>query len=142
MVRRMLSIIITWRNRPEIEPAFPSFIEAAERVGGSIHIVNFGGDRAQLAGQLGDQASKVDLVHVDDAPWFNKAQANNIGAARASGDLLFFCDCDIILNEEVDALFSRVESGEETFGTVAGVRESRPNARAAANLVFFGYSLH
>ena len=137
----MLSIIISWRDRDELERALPSVIDTARRRSASVHIVNYGGDEAALRRQIGAFAGSVTVVDAPIAQHFNKSRSNNIGAAAAPGDLLFFCDCDIILNDSVDALFDAVEAGQDRFGTVAGVRESETNARAANNLTCFGYTL-
>jgi len=138
----MLSIVISWRDRAELAVALPSMIAAADRRAASLHIVNYGGDAAALRRQIAGYASRVVVVDVPIEGYFNKSRANNMGAAAVPGDLLFFCDCDIVLDESADALFDAVEAGSNRFGTIAGVRESSTNARAANNLVCFGYTLH
>ncbi len=137
----MLEIIIPWRDREELSQSAPSFVATAKRCGTRLSVVNFGGDPSQLRFLLGEHAPAFHCTDVDGETYFNKARCNNIGAAFATGDLLFFCDCDIILNESVDPLFAAVASREGVFGTVEGVRETMPNARAANNLVCFGYTL-
>lgn len=138
----MLSIVIPWRDRDELGQALPSIVATAERRKGSVHIVNFGGDSIALRHHLGAYAGRVAVVDVRDELYFNKSRANNIGAAAAPGDLLFFCDCDILLNESVDTLFDSVSAAPGRYGTVRAVCESTPNARAANHLVCFGYTLH
>lgn len=138
----MLSVIIPWRDREELEYALPSIVALAAARAGSILIVNFGGDRHALEKQLRDHAHAVSVLDVPTKSYFNKAVANNLGAAAAPGDVLFFCDCDIVLGSPALPLFDAVETEAGVFGTIAGVRESRPNARAARNIVCFGYRLN
>jgi len=42
-------------------------------------------------------AAKV--VSVSDRPWYNRSDANNLGAAVATGDWLFFADADVRIAE-------------------------------------------
>lgn len=138
----MLSIIVSWRDRHELSAALPSLVETARQRGGSVHVVNFGGDGQLLERQIGELARVVSVVEAPGGGYFNKSVSNNIGAAASPGDLLFFCDCDIVLNETASVLFDTVSNEAGTFGTISGVRESLPNARSADNLVCFGYTLH
>ena len=138
----MLSIIVPWRDRQELAHAIGSITARAVERGGTVHVINFGGDSAALAQQLGDHAAQVKVVNVACNSWFNKAVANNIGAAAVPGDILFFCDCDIVMPPAAAQLFDAVAAEPGVFGTIAGVRESRPNAREARNLACFGYTLH
>jgi hypothetical protein len=136
----MLSIIVSWRDRVQLGVALPSLVATAQRVGGEVAIVDYGGDSDLLRTQL--TATPVRVVRVHGETYFNKARAQNIGAASTSQPVLFFCDCDIIVEpESVAALAADVARSPGHFATIAGVVESVRNARRAGNLVRFGYQL-
>lgn len=139
----MLSIVISWRNRSELKYALPVLTECARLVGGDVIVVDYGGDPHQLADQVesGDSAI-VRVVRVQGEQYFNKARAQNVGASYATGRVLFFCDCDIVVNPtEVAELATDVDNSTGRFATIAGVKESVLNARRAGNVVRFGYEL-
>jgi glycosyltransferase involved in cell wall biosynthesis len=134
--------VVSWRDRPELGRALPSLTRCAAKYGGDVTIVNYGGDSAQLSSMLQDASAPTRVVTVREQVWFNKARAQNIGAAYSENGLLFFCDCDIIIEEgALDELVRRVSADSGAFGTVAGVTETERNARAAGNVVMFGYHL-
>jgi glycosyltransferase involved in cell wall biosynthesis len=138
----MLSIIVSWRDRHELVRALPHLIEAARKVHGDITIVNFSGSKRLLRGQIADSPFELQILDVPNQRFFNKSAAQNIGASFTSKPVLFFCDCDIILDpESVSLLAERVISEDGSFATLAGVRESRVNARKAKHVVCFGYEL-
>lgn len=141
----MLSIIVSWRDRPQLRDAAPGLIAAAAAAGGDVTVVNFGGDAAALDAQLAavrDGPAPVRVVQVAGERWFNKARAQNVGAAHATRDVLFFCDCDIVVDPaEIAAMAREVADAPDVFATLAGVRESVANARRAGNLTRFGYQL-
>ena len=137
-----LGIVVAWRNRPELGQALPTISECAERYGGDVTIVNYGGDVGQLSRLLDQVQSGIRVISVRDTQWFNKARAQNIGAAHSYHDLLFFCDCDILIKTgSLDDLVEDVRSDKGKFGTVAGLKETECNARNASNVVAFGYCL-
>lgn len=136
----MLSIVVSWRDRVQLAQALPSLVAAAQRAGGDVTVVDFSGDRELLRSQL--SAGPVSVVRVDDEPHFNKARAQNIGAANCGQPVLFFCDCDIVVEPDaIAALATEVATTPGVFATIAGVRESVLNSRQAGNLVRFGYQL-
>lgn len=138
----MLSIIVSWRDRDELGRALPGLRAAARALDGDVTVVNFSGDAARLAPMLGGAGPDLHVVTVDGQQYFNKAAAQNIGAAHARHPLLFFCDCDIVLDPPVvAALASQLGPQSGRFGTLAGVRESETNARGARHVVSFGYEL-
>lgn len=139
----MLSIITSWRNRQELEQAWPRLAEAAALVGGDLTVVDYSGDRSQLAEQLQDyDPGVVRVARVDSELYFNKARAQNIGACYGENKVLFFCDCDILINpNEIAELATELADSNGTFATLAGVTESVVNARLAGNVVRFGYEL-
>lgn len=138
----MLSIIITWRNRKELRESLKKLVETSEKVNGDLTIVNFGGSREMLRSQLGIYSSKVSVVQVEQQKYFNKSCAQNIGAFHTTKPVLFFCDCDIILDPEcIQYLLQQVSQKNGIFATLAGVKESEKNSRRGKNIVCFGYEL-
>ena len=137
-----LGLIVSWRDRPELEQAIPTLIKCAKRYGGDVTIVNYGGNGNELLRMIAPSLAFIRVVEVAGVPWFNKARAQNIGAAHAPQPLLFFCDCDILVQDgALDDLVAAVRGDDQFFGTVAGVTETQLNARKAGNVVMFGYEL-
>ncbi|AIO68321.1 galactosyltransferase-related protein [Burkholderia oklahomensis] len=138
----MLSIIVTWRNRNELAGALPGLVETAGRLNGEIVIVNFGGDADSLARQLEGHEHAVHVAELREQRYFHKTKAQNLGAHVARHDILFFCDCDIIVDPDVIAsLVRKLDATPGTFATLKGVRETEQNSRQAKNVVCFGYRL-
>ena len=137
-----IGIVVSWRDRCELGRVLPALTRCAIRHQGEVTIVNYGGDKAHLSAMTRDVEPIVTIVTVRDQRWFNKAKAQNIGAAHSRKRLLFFCDCDILIGDgALDELVAQVSANIGTFGTVAGVTESEQNARRAGNVVMFGYHL-
>lgn len=138
----MLSLIVTWRDRNELVDALPSMIAAAKSVGGELVIVNYGGDSERLDVQLAGRETDCRVVSGPPLDYFHKAVANNLGAFFAREDMLFFCDCDIILPDGlVRSIAQRLAETPRHFATLAGVRETSTNARGGRHVVSFGYQL-
>jgi hypothetical protein len=138
----MLSIIVSWRDRVELGRALPGLVASARAVGGDVTVVNYGGSRELLAEQLGDRRGAVRVVEVANERYFNKSRAQNVGAASSHAPILFFCDCDIVLEPAtVQPLVARLDAEEGGFATLAGVRESELNSRGGRHVVSFGYEL-
>ena len=139
----MLSLIVTWCNRRELAEALPSFVALANAVAGEIILVNFGGSSDLVQELIGDMPTdKIVLVDVPGQAYFNKACAQNIGARHATQPVLFFCDCDIILEPALVAnLAARVLHGEQSFATIAQVRENAPCRRRSGHISLLGYEL-
>ncbi|HEX8500607.1 MAG TPA: galactosyltransferase-related protein [Pyrinomonadaceae bacterium] len=139
---KFLSIVVTWRDRAELRGALPGLVGTAQEVGGEVIVVNFGGSREMLSEQLGGRAADVNVVEAGPREYFNKSCAQNLGASRATGKLIFFCDCDIVLDPgAVKQLAEEVMARPGTFATLAGVRESEVNSRGGRHIVCFGYEL-
>jgi hypothetical protein len=138
----MVSIIITWHNRAELEQTLPAFIKCQEQLNCEIITVNYGGNRNDYNRILSSTTGVVSTVEVDQCTYFNKAKANNIGAFHASHPLLFFCDCDILLDSNVLLdLINNVQQSLRSFGTLAGIKETSINTREGGFVVCFGYEL-
>ena len=139
----MLSIVVSWRDRVELAQALPTMLAVADAVGGDVNVVNYSGTRELLDMQLGPHADRINVIEVAGEQYFNKAAAQNIGASRTRGRVLFFCDCDILLDRDsVVALVEQIDRRGDAFGTLAGVRESELNSRGAHHVVSFGYELN
>ena len=140
----MLSIIVSWRNRTQFRESIPSLLASCELTGGEVTVVDYDGDSVMLSEQLeGIPRSRLSIVRVSGERYFNKARAQNVGASYAEHPVLFFCDCDIIVNPgEIAELAIEIQRSGGLFATLAGVRESVVNSRMAGNLVSFGYELN
>lgn len=139
----MLSVVIPWYNRYELQTVIPSIIESVNEIGGDITIVNLGGDVRLLENQILEYKEHVKVIQTAKQKTFNKPIAQNIGAFHAKNPYLFFCDCDIIFPPgTLISLFDRIREGNNLFGTIASVKETEVNARKANCLVMFGYELH
>ncbi|MCC6553276.1 MAG: glycosyl transferase family 2 [Polyangiaceae bacterium] len=138
----MLSIVVSWRNRLELSEALPGLVASARAAEGDLTVVNFGGDRDLLRAQIGPHAPDVRIVHVAGQRYFNKSCAHNLGVASTRQPILFFCDCDILLDAGVVRdLAARLRERPGAFATLAGVRESKLNSRGGQHVVSFGYEL-
>lgn len=139
----MLSIIISWRDRDELARTLPLFLQAARLSGGDVTVVNYGGSDARLCQQIVAPTWDIGrVVRVCGEPYFNKARAQNVGAGASRHPVLFFCDCDILIDPaEIADLARQVQNTPGTFATLQGVRESERNSRGAGNVVCFGYQL-
>jgi N-terminal domain of galactosyltransferase len=138
----MLSIIVSWRDRVELVGALPGLLGSAHGVGGDLTIVNYGGSPALLQDQVRSYVDEVRIVEVAGERYFNKGRAHNLGVAQTHQPMLFFCDCDIVLEPTVVRdLVAEVAANTGTFGTLAGVRESQRNSRNGKHVVCFGYEL-
>jgi len=138
----MLSIVVSWCDRDEIDRSIPSLVAAAKAVGGDVTVVNFGGSSTRLSFLLANATRDVNVIGVEGQSFFNKSAAQNIGAYHSKQPYLFFCDCDIVL--PTDAIKTIIEklSVEGTFATLAGVKESQTNSREARHVTSFGYELN
>lgn len=138
-----LSIVVTWRDRDELIQALPGLTGAARALGGELTVVNYGGDPVRLAPQIeAFRGGHLRVVDVEGERYFNKARAQNIGASYSTGSVIFFCDCDIVVDSaEVASLASEVASRGGIFATLKGVTESVQNSRRAGFVVRFGYEL-
>ena len=138
-----MSLVITWRDRKELMQALPSFVELIEALQGEIIIVNFGGSPGFLREQLnGCSNERIKVVDVKDQHYFNKSCAQNIGAYHSSYPVLFFCDCDIILDQKlVGELVENIMQQENLFATIAHVKETVPCASNNNHILLMGYTL-
>ena len=139
----MLSIVVSWRDRLELAQALPSLLAVAEALGGDVTVVNFGGAPKTLKDQIDRYRDRVQVIEAPSQSYFNKARAQNLGALHTGQQVLFFCDCDIILDAlSVTALALRIAEDAGVFATLARVREMTLNSRGAHNVVRFGYQLN
>ena len=139
----MLSIVVSWRDREQLSDALPSLLETVEILDGEVIIVNFSGSDELLKAQLEHASSRVSVVKVTDQEYFNKAAAQNSGASVAKHPVLFFCDCDIILNpSDIVDLVNKLNAQEQVFATLAGVKETEVKSRGGNHVVSGGCELN
>lgn len=138
----MLSLVVTWCNRGEFAHALPTMVKSVDSVDGELIVVNFGGDSQRLRTQLQGFSSCVRVISGPPQRYFHKAIANNLGAHFAKHPIIFFCDCDIILpNNLIEKMTQRMMGSPGYFATLAGVRETEKNSRGGRHVVSFGYQL-
>jgi GT2 family glycosyltransferase len=138
----MLSIVISWKNRVELNQSISSLIDTSVLLNGEIIIVNFDGDPAMIKDVTTHKSPYVHFLNVKNQPMFNKAAANNLGAYHARFDHIFFCDCDIIVNpSSINQLLELVMEKPNNFGTLDGVKETVVNSIQNNFITSFGYEL-
>jgi N-terminal domain of galactosyltransferase len=138
----VLSTIVTWRDRVELPRVLPALLELTDLVGGDVTVVDFGGAPGRLAALARPWRERINVVRVEGQRYFNKSCAQNVGVASSSQPILFFCDCDIVVDaRSVATLVRRVADRPGCFGTLAGVRESTLNSRNGSHVTCFGYEL-
>lgn len=119
-----------------------TFVREAEAIGGEVIVANHGGDTAQLSALLGAHANRVRIATIPSDGYFSKTCAMNVGGLLAQNDLLFFCDCDIILEPGALAhLAAAVRDRSDAFATIRQVRESVPPGDKAGHITRFDYFL-
>ncbi len=122
----MVSVIIAWKARPELKRTLEANAPFFARHSAELIIVNCGGDTQHLESLMGDQGIRaVRLLHVPSVA-FNRSLANNLGAAHASHDFLFFLDADVILKSDVLGLVDTLDS--KSFIMIRKVHESEQTA--------------
>jgi len=133
-----LSVIVPWCDRPDFEQCLERNGPWLKRAGTEVIVVNCGGDRDQLHAILGRQyrSARHIIIKVSD---FNKSLALNIGAAVASGTVLFLLDADVIVARKSVEMALRAVSSDR-FATIATVIESE-RARLASPLDLLGNHL-
>ncbi len=133
-----LSVIIPWRDRPELPRTLAHNAAGLAAVGAEVIVANCGGRRESPSNDLA-VAENVPLRWIDiPAAGFNKGLALNLGASLSQRDALFLLDTDILIESgTMDALMGALDDG--CFVTVASVVESsaigaapRPSSRIAA----------
>jgi predicted glycosyltransferase involved in capsule biosynthesis len=139
----MISVVVPWRDRIELKNALPSLVREIASLEGDLTIVNFGGSEALLDEQIQEWKEHLSVISIATSGFFNKPKALNCGAKLTSKPFLFFCDCDIILEDNVlKELAEQLNSRPGAFATLVGVRESIPNSRGGRHVACFGYELY
>jgi GT2 family glycosyltransferase len=123
---KAISVVIAWRNRPELRETLAANARYFERHRAEVIIVNCGGDPDDVAALVADQPiTDLRVVTLTGAS-FNRSLANNIGAVWSCGDVLFFLDADIVLQSDVIAQARRLIDRQACFVKVRTVCESKP----------------
>jgi predicted glycosyltransferase involved in capsule biosynthesis len=137
----MITIVVPWRDRAEFSQTAAPLARIARRVGGELLVVNLGGCIDTLNKFL-SEVPDAKIHHVQHRSLFNKCLAQNFGVKLSSHDILFFCDCDVIVSEnDLLSLYEQVKKTPNTFGTIAQVKETVANTRKGTHVVKFGYHL-
>lgn len=138
----MVSVVISWCDRNEIEVSIAHFIKAVAAVNGELIIINYAGNGQLLDRYLGGYRNMVRVITVSGEKYFNKACSNNIGGFMARFEYIFFCDCDIILKKDtIQSLYKKVTVNPVTFATLAKVTESVKASIKLDHILNLGYEL-
>jgi glycosyltransferase involved in cell wall biosynthesis len=122
-----LSVIIPWRNRPEIETTLSANtrIFAAHEL--EVIVVNCAGDAQQLSTAL-SHINIPNLGSIELQPdKFNKSLALNLGVYAARAPYLFLLDTDVIFRDDsIPAALNLLET--DAFVTIERAFESAPHS--------------
>jgi glycosyltransferase involved in cell wall biosynthesis len=134
------SVVIPWWNRPELRRTLDANGPWLARHGAEVVVVNCGGDAAEAAAQLaGYTAAPVRHVVIPDAVR-NRSLARNLGALCSTGNVLFFLDCDVILQSDIFAEATPLLEQEDCFVTIRKRVESQPEP--ISNRSFIKETIH
>lgn len=123
-------VIPAWNSEGTIAACLAGLARAAQRVAGRVPvevIVVDDGSRAEISGYVPPFTFAVD-IHLVRVGHRGQSRASNTGAARAAGDILVFCDSDMVLNPwSIDSLVTGLDQWPDAL--CFGFRESaRPGA--------------
>jgi glycosyltransferase involved in cell wall biosynthesis len=123
-----LSIIIPWRNRPELARTLRQNREAFDALRAEVLVINSGGDFESLESLVRDsEVTRLRLIDLAQDT-FNKCLAQNIGAAVSRGRRLMLLDADIMVTPTL--LTGMVERTDDTtFVTIEWVADSNATPR-------------
>jgi glycosyltransferase involved in cell wall biosynthesis len=125
-----LSVIIPWKDRPELRDMLIRNLPFLDPSVCDAIIVNCGGNAALLGDCLSGLPQHIRFISVTRRK-FNKSFALNIGVSASNSHALLFLDSDIILEQDLLRLALSMLSGQ-TFLTVAVVRESEGSRQFTA----------
>jgi len=139
----MLSVIVPWKDRPELEQTLAW--NTARLPGVQWILVNSGGDADSLRRIVQSVGTSVTVVTLPISQ-FNKALALNAGVSQSKGEQLFFLDTDVtIAGRFVDHAVRRLQK-ERCYITIARVRETdgsliRPQSHVVRHRSLLEFSL-
>jgi hypothetical protein len=118
--RPFLSIVIPWKDRPELALSLAHNRPIFRSYNAEVSIANCGGD-LDLLHRI--TAREEAIINVGSLPGiFNKPYASNVGAYCSHGDRIFFLDADVLLH--VDTLPQMLSALEhDSMVTVSRVKE-------------------
>jgi hypothetical protein len=129
-----VSVVIPWRDRPELEVTLALNAHEFEAVGAEILVVNCAGDATALAAAVA--RSGCPRVRQIDIPAlrFNKCLAQNLGVHLCSGGVVFLLDTDMVLDAGFLAAAAPLVSADY-YVTVERVVEKEATAATPSYLV-------
>jgi predicted glycosyltransferase involved in capsule biosynthesis len=123
MSKILTSIIITWKDRPDIRLALQANASVFANSKLEIIIVNCGGNIRILKDAIRGLPFNIILISTR-LRTFNKCYAQNIGVSQSTGRLLLFLDADVIIeNDFIDRIPQVLR--KDQFLTLAAIRESQ-----------------
>lgn len=127
---RDLSVLIPWRDRPELRLALRENASRLNAIRAEVLIINAGGN-SDIASEIAavSGCDCVRLIDLLDATDFNRSECLNVGAAFATGAYLFALDADVILRNDFLKDAASVVFRDNAFVSVATVLESEPQLR-------------
>jgi hypothetical protein len=122
------SVLIPWRDRPELETTLVRNRPFIERHDAEVVIVNAGGNCANLISLIA-RASVANVVAVNlPSATFNRALCLNLGLLVSRGEYLFHLDADIVMQSDIFAEAKPDLASGNRFVAVGRIVESRTQA--------------
>src|SRR2546423_11853928 len=96
---RGLTVIIPWRDRPELAETLGNNAPVFRAHGLAITIVNCGGNPDELEAIVERSRTDALLVHIRNVR-FNVSLARNLGLNYSPSDYVFMLDADVIVSDK------------------------------------------
>lgn len=123
-MQQLLTVVIPWNNRPELERTLAQNAPIFRHFGLSIIIVNCGGNHEDLNRLVSAAKAKALLIELPRVE-FNKSLALNIGIDYSSSEYIFALDADMIVPPKtMNDCLNALESGQVL--SIARARETHP----------------
>ncbi len=134
-MKPLLSVIIPWRNRPELGATLKANLAFMAQWDCEVLIVNYGGDAQILADMLDSANPILRLIEVR-VEGFNKSRALNIGTHFARGQYCMLLDSDVILTDfNLPQAMEQVDGG--AWVILKQIRESAPMPHKPGSIAQF-----
>lgn len=117
-----VSVVIPWFNRPDLISSLKENFTIFNFDYVEVIVVNYGGDKKQIDQIINlSNLKNIKLLNIKSEV-FNKSRAINIGVFNAKNEIVFLLDCDIIMNDSIIDITSKLS--EKTFLTLEKTKES------------------